>query len=150
MKKYRLKKWYPGIRKDIKEDTIFEERKYDYIMYADKKISAYCAPKDEVENNPEFWEEVVEKALFTTHDGVDIYEGDQYYYVNHTYNPILNSYASKKSGNNKGKYFSTKEKAEEWIDKNKPQYSKNDIVNALEKTSVPYNWINNLFKELEK
>jgi len=90
---------------------------------------------------PEYWELVKPRPLFTTEDGVDIYKNnhpDIFYvnlksfsmgidYSNTLCNPDLMNY----------KYFSTKEKAEEYIKYNKPMYSINDIKNSCKQVGIP-------------
>lgn len=75
----------------------------------------------------------VKKLLFTTEDDVDIYEGDEYYHVHKDHMTICHNHnAYKPNGTDPDRtYFSTKEKAQEWIDLNKPRYSKQDILDAL-------------------
>ena len=71
------------------------------------------------------------QPLFTTEDGVDIFEGDKYYPVNKTYWIVnepentckINYETYHKNTNN----FSTKEKAEEYILMNKPVLSLKEI-----------------------
>ena len=94
-------------------------------------------------NYPEFWELVVEKAkqpLFTTEDGVDIFEGDKVYYIetnDTTENSFkVNEYTIQYSGrflsDNTLHSFSTKEKAEEYILLNKPVLSLNDVMDCFD------------------
>lgn len=88
--------------------------------------------------------EHVNTPLFTTLDGKDIYEGDEYYYVN----PIFRDYTeviprelirlniSKHIAKWKGVLytspsFSTQEIAEKYVDENKPQFSKKQVINIL-------------------
>ena len=85
--------------------------------------------------------EKVKQPLFTTEDGVDIFEGDLYCSINVTF---FNNYGmqiafSKKSPDltpfwqsNRSvcRYFSTKEKAEEFIFMNKPCLSLNDLLST--------------------
>lgn len=69
--------------------------------------------------------------LFTTEDGVDIYMGDRYYWVNIDEWYVDNFKASEGSGKNeKNIPFSTKEKAEEYILMNKPCLS---LLNLFKK-----------------
>lgn len=81
MKQYRLKQWYPSLPDWVKNNEVIvkldpHDNFYDIdIGYKGKSVS-----RNEVENNPDFWEEV-RKPLFTTEDGRDIYEGDEYFYV---------------------------------------------------------------------
>ena len=90
----------------------------------------------------------IKQPLFTTEDGVDIFEGDNIYWVNiHTFDKVncnkynddlgeisIKSLLSKKY-EDKAVGFSTKEKAEEYILMNKPCLSLNDIENAMDQTS---------------
>ncbi len=78
-----------------------------------------------------------EEPLFTTEDGVEIFEGDTIFSVEHTYYKIDDKIAGIYKGSNKNhpvehwynddKYFSTKEAAEEYILLNKPVLSINDF-----------------------
>ena len=95
------------------------------------------------ENYPEFWEEVIEKVkipLFTTEDGVNIFKDDTFYYVKFTqYNMtvgkpfeiVRGDYLSFEYEPQYEKYFSTKEKAEEYILLNKPCLSYGDVQEYL-------------------
>lgn len=72
----------------------------------------------------------VKEVLFTTEDGVPIYERDTFpvYKVDFAFN-ILQFAACDACGNSiSGKYFSTKEAAEDWILMNKPILSLNDLI----------------------
>lgn len=68
----------------------------------------------------------VKEPLFTTENEVDIYENDNVYYINDWY-PCYRSNISKSNYNPNTKYFSTKEKAEEYVLMNKPCLSINDL-----------------------
>jgi hypothetical protein len=131
LKKYRLKKLYPG------------SNKIDTISFSDKEENLYTM-------FPEYFEEVKEK-LFTTEDGVDIYKGDVCYSVMVdiiTWDEYDNLWIVKRSDFNcdkkqltkdffkfeTQKYFSSIEVAEKYIDENKPMYSKKQIKEALEKS----------------
>jgi len=88
---------------------------------------------------------IIKKPLFTTEDGVDIFEGDKYYALALTFKPVFreaiyneigrsnisydyNDPEKRKVLNNNGRYyFSTVEKAEECILVNKPCLCLNDI-----------------------
>jgi len=73
----------------------------------------------------------VKKPLFTTEDGVDIFEGDTFSIVysdfsthyNVTFKNLIKPFC---------KVFSTKEKAEEYILLNKPVLTYNDIINITQ------------------
>tara|TARA_R110000796_G_scaffold236214_1_gene355478 strand:- start:63694 stop:64797 length:1104 start_codon:yes stop_codon:yes gene_type:complete len=72
----------------------------------------------------------IKKPLFTTEDGVDIFEGDEYHNVNSLFNCKLCKAQNKLSSLewntfnilNNNKTFSTKEAAEEFIDSKKPTF----------------------------
>ena len=74
------------------------------------------------------------KKLFTTEDGMDIYEGDVCYSVV-AWCPFKHRFTKTSHpsmiASDKKKYFSTEEKTWEWIKENKPKYSKKDIEDAL-------------------
>lgn len=94
------------------------------------------------------------KPLFKTEDGVDIYTNDKYYFVVISDLQILDPYTVKEhiaDWDNTGKYvkpplggkqFSTKEKAENFILKNKPCLSYNDII-ELNKGETLNCWFSN-------
>ena len=75
----------------------------------------------------------IKQPLFTTEDGVDIFEGDKYYPVCNYYN--LHNACIYPSGHKMYKLFSTKEKAKEYILMNKPCLSYNDILSELNLTT---------------
>ncbi len=85
----------------------------------------------------------VKQPLFTTHDNVDIYEGDTYHsiwfesfsYVGNYVAEVINSRFS----NENCKTFSTKEKALDYIAMNKPCLSIEDVLHFLEK-DFSANW----------
>lgn len=86
------------------------------------------------------------KPLFTTQDGVDIYEGDRYYWVNRKrkYLDVLSCEASSKYFYNDINFlhFSTKEAAKKWIYYNKPMLSLNEILDTLSSGSLNKNVTN--------
>lgn len=88
---------------DVRGDALF-------INYGDSLLDSLLPPK---------------KPLFTTADGVEIFEGDTYYYICGDF-IIL-----KATGNNVEEFlsFSTREKAEEYVLLNKPCLSINDVSN---------------------
>jgi hypothetical protein len=72
--------------------------------------------------------------LFTTEDGVEVFEGDRCWYVNFLLilcggNPI----GMVGTKHNKFKWFSTKEAAEKYIEENKPKYSEKDMLDFADK-----------------
>ena len=72
------------------------------------------------------------QPLFTTEDGIDIFEGDDYYHTDIKWKIHKSTNAKINSGNLIGvkgyNYFSTKEKAEEYILMNEPVLSLKDVA----------------------
>ena len=74
--------------------------------------------------------ERIREPLFTTEDGVDIFERDSFYYIGDAFNVCSTKCLYEGDGDFiKSKKFSTKEKAEEFIILNKPYLSINDVIN---------------------
>lgn len=75
----------------------------------------------------------VKDVLFTTEDGVDIREGDNYCKVNdHSNYSIVSGFTAEGFHNDyKGLKFSTKEKAEEYILMNKSCLSLSEVISVL-------------------
>lgn len=95
------------------------------------------------------------QPLFTTEDGVDIFENDYCYFVRNNFSPIEKPFHCTKefwSGNLKFyKWFSTKEAAEEYILMNKPCLSLNNILhNATNDSNGRIEISFDYFKELIK
>lgn len=87
------------------------------------------------------------QPLFTTEDGVDIFKGDLFYYVKFVqYNNTLGKPFEIVRGDHPSfeyepqyeKYFSTKEKAEEYILLNKACLSLNDLKQFFPDTYIPF------------
>ena len=71
------------------------------------------------------------KPLFTTEDGVDIFEDDKVYFVNKIGDVFHTNHLKIKKYQSHLLYFSTKEKAEEYILLNKPCLSYGDVQEYL-------------------
>lgn len=65
MKKYKLLKWYPSLPNwiEVGGEICYKENANGGKYYVCRKepCGTYCVRLDQVENNPEFWELVVEK-----------------------------------------------------------------------------------------
>jgi len=74
----------------------------------------------------------IRKPILITEDGVEIFEGDKCWYVNSDflYGKIFMDAENHEERKSHCKFFSTLEKAEEYIKWNKPMYSLNDVNNA--------------------
>ena len=79
--------------------------------------------------------EKLKEVLFTTEDGVDIFEGDTYYVANIKSWQCYKHYANIDGNTGLDKYFSTKEAAEEYILMNKPCLSINNVLHCIPKLS---------------
>jgi hypothetical protein len=92
------------------------------------KTSSGCCKLDNIEHR--------KKPLFTTEDGVEIFEGDKIYSIDRAklifkdVDRVIKSQYFERSS--VYKYFSTKEKAEEYILYNKPCLCVNDILKLIE------------------
>jgi len=82
----------------------------------------------------------VKQPLFKTEDGIDVYEGDRYYVViekdgfgYETFAVAWHGQGGIESANykNAAKFFSDKEKANEYILMNKPVLSVNDVISKI-------------------
>lgn len=89
------------------------------------------------------------EKLFTTEDKVDIFKGDLYFYVDDCFD-IVGVRAGITSGTNGFKYFSTEKAAKDWIDLNKPMYSKKDLLNASINMQYGEWFIGGLIKRINK
>jgi len=151
MKKFKLIKWYPSIPKFYEVGNIVRLCECYYCDLMGNRI----ASKNEVEDNPEFWDEIIEKPiLFITEDGVDVFSGDRVYYVLknlalRVYNPTTDDRSVELNH-----YFKSEAKAVEYIKLNAPRYSINDLMNMMGKITVGYGesvyFIGILISDLEK
>lgn len=96
-----------------------------------------------------------QKVLFITEDGVGIKEDDLFYFISagDTYldRGIGQLYAKPYvTANCALKRFSTKEKAQEYIDINKPQFSKQDVINSWGYGIALEYFLKNLEREIIK
>lgn len=113
MKKYKLIKEYPG---SPKLNTIINEKTSEHFK-GKYEINGIVEESDQVENYPEFWEELDKKEkVLTTEDGIDIFEGNDLYYINE--NAEIKEWKCFKTDYlhlNKIKYFSSQESADEYL-----------------------------------
>lgn len=74
----------------------------------------------------------LKQPLFTTEDGVDIYDEDEFYWLDKGLNIRNSGYTTIYTNIPNTLYFSTKEKAEEHILMNKPCLSINDVLLSVD------------------
>ena len=77
------------------------------------------------------------EPILTTEDGYEMYEGDKVYFVEigeylHKGCEIVNSYKYNYILDKDFKFFKTKENAEKYIYENKPEFSRKQILEALD------------------
>jgi len=159
MKTYKLIQTYPGSFTLGHIAILDQSEKYYNLGTTTRSL-------DYIENHPENWQHVCYKchenvytcksfgckqAILITEDGVDIFEGDNYYFVNT--NLDFKAYTGTimkgmTATNPDTKKFSTKKAAENYIKMNKPCLSLNDVLSITNKTSfVPEDFSKNLIKK---
>lgn len=72
--------------------------------------------------------EKVKYPLFTTEDGVDIFKGDKYFQISNEFKWAECTTYDESNFGEELIIFSTKEASEKYIEENKPQYSKKDMI----------------------
>jgi len=117
--KYKCKKSYPGgpvVGYILNpQDTWFAGMNYWWN-------NVWFDPKD----YSEYWG-LVREPIFTTEDCKEMFEGDKYYAVYSTW--LCDSFnVSKSSPLSHTKNFSSRELADKYIQENKPQYSKKEML----------------------
>lgn len=102
-----------GVRKNEGYGKGDDEDDYKYELATDSEINKYL-------------ESI--KPIFTTEDGVEMFEGNKYYAVYSTW--LCDAFnVSKFSPLSHTKNFSSRELANKYISENKPQFSKKDMMN---------------------
>ena len=151
MEKYRLKQWYPSLHKDwvVGDIVIPWEKQKNYYHVPNKSTTIH---KEEVENNPDFWELIEEKKpLFTTDDGVEVSNPEDWIYQVNPLFEKIERYARNSNINTSKeivKVFYFEANADDYIWRNKPVFSYEDFIKW---GNVPYQRIiENLAKERSK
>lgn len=122
--KYKLIKQFPNSQ--IKENDRLTQKELIYHYNVDP-----CGW-------PEYFKQVKE-PLFTTLDGVEIFENDIYYMECNDYKPVLFIAKSGWNYNTSINRFSTEKSAQKWIEENKPIFSVKRLNDAiLEYASKPF------------
>ena len=138
MKKYKLLKEYPVISEFIKRgETVNFYKDQTYLKLGKLDGLTVVLLHSEVKENPEFWKNL--SVLTTTEDGVDIYEGDEYYVPQHPfYEEEIVKYVatpSKNYKNDNSKRFSTLGAARNWLanylHQNEEKFSRKEIRKAF-------------------
>ena len=133
MKKYKLMQRYPSLPCEWEiGDKVERWLNYDRYHVPCKQETI---PKDEVENNPDFWELIEEKKkpLFITDDGVEVLENDSYFFISDY--TIQSNVAQNIFYRDDVIRFYHESNADEYIWKNKPVFSYEDFIKW---GNVPY------------
>ncbi len=128
MKKYRVKQWYPSLLKDVRVGDIITENGQHYKGVTYKGISY----RVEIwQLHPDLWELIEEekpKPLFITDDGVEVYDIDSLVFaVKGDFLKIQLFALAFCQNKNDMKSFYHEANADEYIWRNKPLFSYNDI-----------------------
>ena len=129
MKKYRLKQWYPSL--DEKWDTTHRYEYQSSTGYMCNKSMQHCVIIYKKELHSDFWEEV-EEPLFTTEDGVEVYDIDFLVFaVKGDFLKIQIFALAFSQNKNDMKSFYHESNADTYIWKNKPVFSYNDVMEFI-------------------
>ena len=167
-KKYKLIKEYPNSPKlgSIIVDTNPNNGARDCWFsdnWGKSGSKAFFIPRStNPEKHPEFWEEIIEKPIFITEDGVCVFKPGNFFIVDIDTTQDGGNYlcwiVEKLFIKDKGclpisscvKIFSTEKAAKDWIDLNKPKYSLKNIENAVRSFGYGPFAFSDLVKELNK
>lgn len=158
-KRYKCIKTYPG-SPDL--GTILHDK---ITGYGWRDEGPYCryfyTNRKSIEESPEFWEEIKE-PLFITEDGVEVFKEGNFFIIDTDYNQegacyfawsIEKLFIKNKSDlpvSSCVKIFSTEKAAKEYIDLNKPRFSKKDLLDASVNIQYGGWFIEGLIKKLNK
>ena len=144
--KYKLIKWYPSLGSLKVGDVV---QKWDNATHYSLKKNGWLIELNEVQNNPEFWEEVFlgSVPIFVSKDGVNIVEGQVYYKVSKNFKLkkcICKTTFRGNATNCKSKYFYFLKNAKKYIILNKPCLSYEEIYSIYREDT--FGWLNRLEK----
>lgn len=124
---YKLIKKYPG-SPELGYIT-------DFNQYGEDWNTPNMLLTEDCDNYPEFWQKV-KKLVFTTEDGVEMFENDRTFFVRLDSWKIYSIPVVKSVGTNpKCKYFSSKETAEKYVYDNKPVFSRKELTDFTSKNA---------------
>ena len=129
MKKYRLKQWYPSL--DEEWDTTHRYEYQSSTGYMRNMSMQHCVIIYKKELHSDFWELIEEKEpLFTTDDGVEVSNPEDWIYLVNPLFEKIERYARNSNitiSKEIVKVFYFEANADDYIWKNKPIFSYNDI-----------------------
>jgi hypothetical protein len=124
-KKFKLVKEYP--QSPLQGTIVTKDKHGQYV--AENPLLIF--QRIDIELYPEFWQEVKE-PLFTTIDGYEVFEGDDYIFITEHWIAVTNIKGSLYHNTETRPRFKVKELAEQFISENKPIYSKKQIKEAFQ------------------
>lgn len=153
-KQYRLKMWYPSLKKTVEVGCIITKiytcGGYHYRGSDNEGVIFYVSGS-QCENNPDFWELIEEekpKPLFITDDGVEVFDRDEYFTIGYDFNKrnmiAYNCDAPYSTGVIRFKHESN---ADEYIWRNKRVFSYEDMMKAKHSIILTYEDIEKAAKE---
>lgn len=133
MRKFELIQDYPSTLKLGDIATLVNEHD-DFCRIDRNNTYQESLFKNRVLDFPKFWKEITESKIyfFKTDDGVLIHDGDTFYHVNLHFVIGKGRAIAYSEFRDDYKHFSTKEKAEEYVEQNKPKYSENEVKKIKE------------------
>ena len=127
-KRYRLIKEYPG---SPKLGTIYKKVQSVYNIYCHEyEVNKPYLPLSYFKDT-EFWEELEKTPLFTTEDCVDIFDGDELWYVDEFFQKEKFNANMNVTEFTRTHYFYLEDNASLYIKINEPKYSIQQMANAL-------------------
>lgn len=157
LKKYKLIKKFPN-SPDVGTEIIFKKGiTFSNTYCANTTGQSYWYYPEDVENYPEFWEEVMEKKSFiTTEDKVKIFEGDIVWFISRNLNkedwkfPLATTVSKDTLFREHHIYFASEKAAKQYIEDNKPIYSKKQAIKMLQKFDSDVNQYEDDIMDYEK
>lgn len=144
---------YYGFR--LKEFKFFHNGENGHLEKHRNKTFLKFGIISDLHKEPKFFyledvKKTIKQPLFTTKDGVDIYEGDKYWLIVNSDMAMPNTARKEWSYNSENKRFSTKKAAENYIKPHKPCLSYQEILSIFDETCSNSNIRNDFKTKLTK
>lgn len=142
MRTYKSIKIYPGLPKGWKKGNLVTSIKNQdwYITSHFTSLGNSTIHANEIENHPEYWQEVLIEPIFISEDGIEVFEGDSYYRVSSSYNVkkcVCKKTFSGGASNCKSKYFVCKDAVLGYLVPNKPVLTIKELTKILNSDMCP-------------
>ncbi len=133
MRRFKLIKEYPGSG-DLGDIAKLYENHHYVVPHPKKYCDGLAVPKSDIENQPEYWEEILEVFFMVPLTDMPFHNA---------WEPIKIS--DIKHDTDTRKYFSTEEGAKSFIIHNKPCLSFNDVKEQVKNSNTPLCTISNIY-----